>query len=450
MTRLRLFHCVICVATVIVTGGPAYGQLEYEREPINYSKTQPDDAISRLKAKIEDGSLKLTFDDDHGWLKSLLKELKVLPSSQTLVFSKSSLQRNRITPRRPRAVYFNDDIYVGWVQFGRVIELSAVDPNLGAVFYTLDQHQSDRPVFQQRTEECLICHGSTHTGRIPGHIMRSLYTERSGQPLFGAGTYRTNDASPFKERWGGWYVTGTHGRLRHLGNEVAPNRNSAEELDVEAGANVTDLSTRFRTTPYLTPHSDIAALMVLGHQVSMHNVLTSANYAGRRALYDVRIMNRALDRPADYQSDSTHRRLDAAARDVVRALLMQGEAKLGDPVAGTTTFAADFANNGPQDSRGRSLRQLDLQTRLLRYPCSYLIYSEAFGKLPREVLDRVFVKLNSVLTSPERDEEFPHLADADRRAIHEILRETLPAYRAMLSQQNVSEKQSPKSVGAGS
>lgn len=427
----------IIVATAIalttIVASPAMAQLEFERDPINYSKSTPTDAISKLQEKLASGETKLTFDESHGYLKSLLQALNVPESSQVLVFSKTSFQRHRISRRTPRAVYFNDDVYLGWVQRGDVIEISAADPQLGAVFYTLDQEESVIPKIQRQNDHCMICHASTHTGRVPGHIVRSVYADMGGMPVYSAGTFRTNHTSPFKERWGGWYVSGTHGDDRHMGNVQVQSKLRPEELDTEAGANVTDLGKLIKTKPYLTPHSDIVALMTLEHQTMMHNRITEANFQGRTTTWHAGVMNRALDRPTDFVSESIARRYQSAADKVLQCLLMADEYPLKDPVKGTSDFAKEFASRGPFDKRGRSLRQFDLQSRLFRYPCSYLIYSQAFDALPSPVRDLVYQDLWAVLTGKPKSDEDPyaHLTVADRTAIREILRDTkrgLPEY----------------------
>lgn len=402
----------------------ACGQLDFEQEPIRYSSATPTDAIARLIDRVKSGETTITWEPKHGYLTSLMKELAVPESSQVLVFSKTSLQINRITPKTPRAVYFNDDVYLGWVQNGDVVEISAADPHLGGTFYTLDQRTTDTPVFTRETAKCIQCHGSSHTRRTPGHIVRSVFPDAGGQPVYRLGTHLTDDTSPFAERWGGWYVTGTHGQQRHMGNCILADESVSEKLDVAAGANVTDLSSYFRIHPYLTPHSDIVALMVLEHQATMHNYLTAANHSGRITMRDSDIMNKALERPEGFESESTSRRFASAAENVVRSLLFCDEAQLTDTVKGTSDFAAEFAARGPFDSHGRSLRQFDLQRRLFRYPCSFLIYSDAFMAMPDGVKSRVWKRLDEILSGADMSAKFAHLSPEDRDAIREILLET--------------------------
>ncbi len=415
---------ILSILVIFATAQTALAQLDHEQEPINYSKSKPSDPVATLMTRLEVGEVTLEWDSKHGYLPSLMKQLDIAASSQTLVFSKTSLQVSRITPRTPRAIYFNDDVYLGWVQRGDVVEISAADPQLGGTFYTLEQREKNHPLIVRETARCLQCHGSTHTRRVPGHIVRSVFPDTAGQPVYRLGTHLTDDTSPFEDRWGGWYVTGTHGRQRHMGNCCLVNEAVSEKLDIESGANLNDLSTRFDVKPYLTPHSDIVALMILEHQSMMHNVLTAANHSGRITARDAVIMNKALERPEGFESESTARRYASAAENVVKALLFCDAIPLTDEVTGSSTFANEFSARGPFDSQGRSLRQLNLKTRLFEYPCSFLIGSESFKQLPDGVKTRIWNRLDDILTGKDASPKFAHLTESDRAAIRQIIIET--------------------------
>lgn len=381
--------------------------------------------MARLQKRIDRGEATLKFDGEgQGYLQSVLDSLNVPGESQALVFSKTSFQHARISPRTPRAVYFGDDAYVGYVRGGDVLEVAAVDPRLGATFYLLDQQKADKPTFQRQTHACLQCHVSSKTQDVPGHLVRSVHPGRTGLPVFNAGSYVTDQTSPLERRWGGWYVTGAHGGQRHMGNVLVTDRDHPRRLDTEAGANRLDLKGLVDTGPYLTGHSDIVALMVLEHQTQAQNLITLANYQARiGANYD-RGMNQALGQPPETVSEGTERRIKSHAGHLVEYLLFSGEAALSDPVAGTSGFAAEFAARGPRDRRGRSLRDFDLKTRLFKYPCSYLVYSEAFDALPGPMKAEVYRLLREVLTGGDASPRFAHLSPADRRLILEILLDT--------------------------
>jgi hypothetical protein len=406
------------------------GAQEFEQAPIHYSQSQPDNCVSQLVGQVEAGQKKLSFEENFGYLRSLLAELNVPVSSQTLVFSKTSLQRHRIAPSTPRALYFNDDVYVGYCQDGDVLEISAVDPELGTVYYTLNQDGQFSPRFRRQTDNCLICHGSSQTKDIPGHVVRSLFTDASGLPLLAAGSVRVDQTTPLAKRWGGWYVTGTHGEQTHRGNLIVRGTRDPEGCDNSDGQNQTCLTERFDTSKYLTGHSDIVALMVLEHQTDMHNYITRANFLTRQALHYQESLNRDLKEPEGHMWDSVKSRIKNAAEPLVEYLFFSGETQLTSPIHGTSGFAKEFPESGKRDARGRSLRDLDLETRLFKYPCSYLVYSSAFAALPAEVKEQVFGRMHEVLDGSDKSSKFAHLSPADRKAIGEILNETLPEWQS--------------------
>src|SRR5262245_24481761 len=124
----RLLLTLVCALAVVSTlvAGQQLPKLA-DDSAIAYAKTAATDPVARLMKKIEAGETTIAYDEQHGYLSSLLKALNVPVSSQGLVFSRTSLQVDRIAPWSPRAIYFNDDIYLGWVQGGPIMEIAAVD-----------------------------------------------------------------------------------------------------------------------------------------------------------------------------------------------------------------------------------------------------------------------------------------------------------------------------------
>jgi hypothetical protein len=305
-------------------------------------------------------------------------------------------------------MYFNDDVYVAWVQGSSAIEIMSVDPQRGPIFYALAQENDGRPAFEQVTGHiCSVCHHEPGLKTfVPKLLFSSVIPDPKGS-VEGTFPMPTNDTSPLEERWGGWYVTGTHGSQRHLGNIILPKPASPigglPAIDFTRTTNVTDLRSRFDTSSYLTPHSDIVALMVLAHQVDLHNLVTLATARTELAPKET-------------------------GEPLVKALLFSGAAPLKEAVKGTSSFAAEFTALGPKDSKGRSLREFDLNTRLFRYPLSYVIYGSGFAQMPDGVKSYVYRRLQEVLTGKDRSPAFAHLSDADRRAVLEILRETKPDF----------------------
>lgn len=412
---------IALAAALLAFAGTAAAEDEYERDPIAYSRTAPDNAVSRLQGRIDEGNARLDFDARQGYLRSVLRELAVPAESQVLVFSKTSLQRHRISPRSPRAIYFNDDVYVGFCRSGDVLEVSAVDPQLGTVFYTLDQDEADHPRFVRQTDNCLLCHGGSQTNHIPGHLVRSLFSDDTGQPLLASGSVRVDHTTPIEKRWGSWYVTGRHGAMTHLGNLVIHGKHAQEPVDNAQGQNVVDLAGRFETDDYLTPHSDIVALMVLEHQTMAHNLIVRLSFTTRQALHDQEALNRELKQPAGTRWNSTTSRIRGAADALVKCLLFSGEAPIAAPISGTSGFAEQFVKAGPHDSQGRSLRDFDLTRRMFRHPCSYLVHSRAIAELPEEARDAVRQRLFDVLSGKDDSKDFAHLTAEDRKTIRQLL-----------------------------
>jgi hypothetical protein len=406
------------------------GFLPFADAPINYRSAELNDSIARLERRLERSEVKLRYEPDHGYLRSVLDALRVPVSSQTLVFAKTSFQFPQINPAAPRALYFNDDIYVGQVHNGKFLEFVSFDPKQGAIFYVIDERPTQHPRFERAAVDCVQCHVASATRGVPGVMLRSVFTKPSGYPAAGARSFVTGQESPLSERWGGWYVTALHGAEEGMGNVTVSNSTNPEELPKPAVANLTSLSRHLNTAAYLTGSSDIVALMVLAHQTQMHNLITQTGYQTRLALFADSKRNNAPGLPADAISDKARKQFEDPAEQLVRYLLFTNEARLDSPVAGNTNFAEEFAGRGPFDSQGRSLRQFDLQTRIFKYPCSYLIYSETFDAIPAPAKEYIYRRLFEVLSGSDQSPEFKTLSQQDRRAILEILVETKPGLPA--------------------
>jgi hypothetical protein len=376
----------------------------------------PGDPVAQLDQKLARGEVQLAWrDDGTGYLASVLQNLGVPVDSQLLVFSKTSLQVDHITPHTPRAVYFNDDVAVGAVQDGRIIELIATDPKDGLAFYTLPATKVAAPRFQREGQECTACHGRVNRW-AQAMIVANVIPQDDGTPLF-VKTDRlfdvTDHRTPYADRLGGWYVTGTHGAMTHAGN-VHSTPDSPGELDPRAGQNVTDLSDRIDVARYLAPSSDIVAIMTLEHQVGATNLIQQING---------QIRSRADSRlPADQRA--TQADIDASIAELSDYLMFVGEPPLPSPVKGVSDFAERFAARGPRDDKGRSLRALDLKTRLARYPLSWMIYSRAFQSLDAQVRAQVYRNIFQALQGEASAAKLAAFTPAERRAALEIAAHT--------------------------
>jgi hypothetical protein len=412
----------LAVSVFVLTAADLYqDNLRTDHPAILYSEAPVSDRAAQLNQKLERGEVRLDYREGGlGYLPSLLEQLSVNPDSQALVFSKTSFQAGKISPRNPRAIYFNDDVAVGWVRGGDGFEIAALDPKQGIIFYTLDVHKYDRPRLA-RQSVCLQCHQGPATSGVPGIFIGSVYPNSAGTP-YQPGAIVTDHRTAFKDRWGGWYVNAAHGEQPDRANAVATDPADPEELhglglQSQASQNLTSLIGfgSFNPAGYLTPVSDIVALMTFEHQTQMVNFMTRLNWEARIAEHDQTTDRTAVN--SDIESLATY-------------MLFAEEAPLKDPIQGVSTFTSTFPKLGPRDSKGRSLRDFDLNRRLFRYPLSYMIYSAAFDALPETARDRVYRRIYQVLTSPEPEPKFARLSIEDRRSILEILRDTKPALPA--------------------
>jgi hypothetical protein len=401
------------------------GYIPYSDAPIFYRSESLSDPVTLLERRIEGGEASLAYQPDHGYLESVLKLLDVPVDSQTLVFSKTSFQYPKISPEHPRALYFNDDVYVGKVHEGKAVEIVSFDPMQGAIFYLLDERKVAKPVFQRAELDCTQCHIAAGTRGIPGVLLRSVYPSETGTLVSGARSFITDQESPLKERWGGWFVTGVLA-APSMGNGIvirAPNAGTAGQLG-GAAPPLTPLKQPFETSSYIAPGSDEVALLVLAHQTQMHNLITLTNYRTRIALYAL-AGNSEDNLTLDALPQSTRDQIERPAEQLLRYLLFVDEAPLGGAdaqrIIASSPFAREFAARGPRDPQGRSLRDFDLHTRIFRYPCSYLIYSSAFDALPEPAKGYVYRRLLQVLTGQDHSPDFARLSTDDRRAILQIL-----------------------------
>lgn len=367
---------------------------------IAYSATPAADAVGQLSRRLREGTASLTYDAaGAGYLRAVLMALDIPIESQMLAFAETSLQASRIRRDNPRAVYFNDTASVAWIRGSDLLELAAQDPTQGVVFYTLAQTPTGPPKLT-RDDTCLACHLSWDTVAVPGYVLQTVFPRQSERDYADGGF--VDDRMPIEERWGGWFVTGSLVPPRHMGNQPTlqptlrkgpPQRLATVQGEIDA-------------TGYLTTHSDVTALLVFDHQVHAANLFTRLNWEARAGTPD---------------------RVEEAVNELVDYLLFVDEAPLPGKVAGTSGFAAAFMARGPKDAKGRSLRDLKLDGRLMQYPLSYMIYSPMFDALPETARTRVSRQLSAVLTGKDVRPRYAHLTPAVRRAILEILRDTRPA-----------------------
>jgi len=422
LRQARLPGVLLGVLTLLIVsvgvGDVDKGFVPEPNDPaIEYTSRPTNDLISVLNRDIKAGKVRLRFDGRQGYLPSVLEALHVPIESQMAVFSKTSVQAQRISPQNPRTLFFNDSLAIGWVH-GGFIEAAAQDPRQGVIFYVLEQIPSEPPQFT-RHNDCLNCHNSNNAMGVPGMLIRSQFTAPNGTTMPWLGNYVTDHRSPLEERWGGWYVTGRTGAIRHMGNAVVVDATNPESIVTDQTLNLQSLAGRIDNAAYLSPYSDIVALMVFEHQMHMMNLLTRIGWQTRYLLRN--------GNARDLQTTG----LSASVEDLVDYMLFVDEPPLRTRIEGTSGFAQKFSAEGRHDRRGRSLRQFDLEHRLMRYPCSYMIYSDVFDALPSEAKNAIYERLWLILSGASTNAKYVHLSAADRQAVLEILRETkkqLPDY----------------------
>lgn len=426
-TQFLTAGCALAIGALLLTG--RRGESAPVRVPLSVRADSSRDPMALLQADLAAGRKTLAWDSAHGYLPALLKALDIPVSSQLFVFSRTSLQTDRIAPWTPRAVYFNDDVYVGFVQESPILEIGAVNPTTGGVFYTLPQTHEKASV-NRESMTCLMCHQSrSATGGVSGFMVLSTLADRMGYPMIGVHDGTTSDATPHKQRYGGWYLTGQVGANGHAANRYASKLN--HEVSDKAAFRATfanapteekqNLAALFDTTAYLTGQSDVVALMVLTHQTVVHNRITALHEAAKEAAMS------AVSTGGS--ADTVTPRLRGAVENLARSMLFIGEAPLTAKVQGSTTFAADFTKRGPFDKQGRTLRTFDLEKRLFKYPMSFLVYSAAFDALPPTAKREVYARLWTLLLGRDPLPDV-QIAAQDRAAITEILSATKPEFAA--------------------
>lgn len=407
--------------------------LIYEEEPINYSDTRPNDPVAKIVNEVNSGKVLLNTTDEKSFVLSFLDRLNIPVSSQVLVFSRTSFQNDRIRPQTPRAIYYSENYYIGWVQGGD-LEIIAIDPQLGPIFYRMNTpFTGGSEIKLKRDAQCMNCHGGSKTDGVPGMLVRSVYPNYFGQPILSAGTHLTDHSSPLNERWGGWFVTGENAGKRHMGNayfEEGKLRDAS--LVKDFGVPLENLEDAFDVSRYLTDKSDIVSLMVMEHQIMAHNAITKAHLNTRRWLNLDAAMAKQVGRPEGKISDAVLGYIDHSAKDMLKIFLFSNEINLEAwGVEGSEEFQCDFACFSRADQSGDSLRDLQLLSRLFKNRLSYMIHSSSFEYLHPIMKKAFYRKLWDALLGKDEDGIASHIKDKERARIVSILQATkkdLPNY----------------------
>ncbi len=388
--------------------------LDFDAPPHRYSDRTPKDPFTRLRNRLEAPNSPLDRTSELAFVRSLLRVLEIPESSQLLVFSTTSLQLGLISPSNPRALYFNDDTYVGWVPGGR-IEIASIDPELGAIFYIFDIPDDASPIRADRSGRCMNCHAGDEVGFVPGLTIKSVLPGPGGGSLDSFRQIPAGHGVPFETRFGGWHVTGAQGFTNHWGNLTGRLQEGALIRIPNAPGE------RFRLDRYPVPTSDLVAHCVHEHQIGYFNRAIVAGYRVRTYLHS--------DGPA---LTAAHlREIQADADELTRYLLFSDEVLFpGQSIRGDTSssYRRDFMRGADRDQNGASLKELDLSTRLFRHRCSYLVHSAQFQALPPALRDRVLDRIRAAIRETNPDTTLARIDADERHFLRTQLAKTVPGF----------------------
>jgi len=391
---------------------PGIGDID--EPPHNYRQRQPQDAFTRRQADFASGKIPLDRSSEKAFLLSLLRALDIPASSQLWVYSTTSLQLSLISPENPRALYFNEELYLGYVPGGR-IEIVSFDPEWGGIFYIFDIPRDNQPLSFERSERCMNCHARGDTGDVPGLVVKSVIPGPGGGSLTAYRVGQSGHTIPLDQRFGGWHVTGADGFTNHAGNLTGLLANGAlTRLPNPPGK-------RFSVSRYPVATSDLLPHLVHEHQVGFVNLVVAATYLSRQFVFE----------NPDHLTTDQEVVLERQADRIVRYLLFADEAPFpAGGIPGDPAFVQAFLSRRAQSSSGTSLKDLDLKTRLFRHRCSYMIYTSVFQGLPAGMKQRIYRRLHAALAADSQPSEFAYLGPDERRTLRTILRETLPGLPA--------------------
>ncbi len=395
---------------------------DYELEPHGYFSKDAKDPVTLLMKRVQRGEILIKDPNGKPLVERLLRELGLNKDTQVLVFSRTSLQRREVSYSNPRALYFNESVYLGWMPNGR-IEIASFDPELGPIFYFQRELDDASSPLLARSRSCLGCHAGDATNFLPGSLGRSVYPDKSGRSLRSIDDYRRSGHHiPLHDRYGGWFVSGNHGTMRHMGNAIATREQGEVTINREQFANLEKLDRFFSTEAYPAPGSDIAALLVFDHQVTMHHRLVEAAYRARQSLFDSKLDPKETDLSKLSKGRSIDEFIEGRDK-VVDYLLFRDETPI-PKISCDPGFRRAFTANRIADSRKRSLKDLRLDGRIFENRCSYMIYSPTFDQFPPMLKGAIYARIHEILTSPKPVEGFDYLGKDEKRRILEILDET--------------------------
>jgi len=404
---MRRFLLSFCFLLLSIQGkGFTQEYAELDEAPHHYWEAQPQDRFTRLADELESGRRQLPKGDDLTVLRGLLEALDIPVSSQRLVFSATSLQSGLIHARNPRAIYFNEDTSVGYVPGGR-LEILSIDPQLGAIFYIFDLPKDSHLPFIDRSTRCMNCHQGERMNFIPGHALESAIPSMTGGTLEAFRRRQFGHGVPLQDRLGGWHVTGEGSIKKHHGNVVGKLSPQGLQTTFYKPGEL------FSWSRYPVETSDMLAHLLHEHQAGFINMVLEGTYRARYALHQ----------SGGQLSQGQRQMLDAHAARLVRYVLFADEVPLpAGGIPGDPSYKKAFQSHQRHAlPSGASLRDLDLNSRLLRYRCSYMIHTPMWDAMPEPLLQRVHEHLKQALDEKHPSAEYAYLGTEEKRVIRAIL-----------------------------
>lgn len=257
------------------------------------------------------------------------------------------------------------------------------------------------------------CHSDEDTRQVPGIVIKSVIPGPTGGSLESYRRGLSGHEIPFSDRFGGWHVTGAEGIGPHWGNLTG--RFTPE------GIVTTPLppGERFDWSIFPVATSDLLAHLLHEHQAGFVNRVVETHYRLRTAL------ERGNGRLLEEDRVDMERQVD----ELSRYLLFADEAPMPEGgIEGDPSLREEFLATRKAASNGDSLKDFDLETRLFRNRCSYMIYSPLFQGLPEGFRRRIYQRMDKALAASPADPEYSHLDPAEKSRIRSILKETVPGW----------------------
>ncbi|MBT3668082.1 MAG: hypothetical protein HN548_11450 [Opitutae bacterium] len=387
------------------------------RDPVHsYQNKPPQDPFSKFFKNLENGNITLNFNSEKEYLLSLFKELEISPYSQLLVYSTTSLQLSRISPSNPRAIYFGDDIYLGYVPGGQ-IEIIGIDPELGAIPYIFNiprKNDLKHPSIY-RSKRCMNCHASQETKGAPGLLLSSVIPGPGGGSIDAFRRGEFGHAVSYEKRFGGWHITG----MNPFTNSWANHTGIMQDGEIKKINNPP--GKYFSWDKYPIGQSDALPHLVLEHQVGFTNLCISISYKFREI--------KSLDEQP--KSEEYKEIIENETNSLLFYVLFKNEAKLPrNKMRIDSPFAKDFKNSVKPTNQAMLLREFDLEDRIFQLRCSYMIFSNSFEGLPVQIKNQFLKKLRYILSCERKNlpKEYSYLDCEERHKINSILLDSLSGY----------------------